>query len=686
MLPGKSQRLAQLRHFAPEKTCLNSRPAEAFMRFKTFFIIFLLTVLAMTGTGARAQANVVENQINFLYVDAQQGLDSNPGTIAQPVKTIQAAITLANANNQKGIGTKVIVNPGIYREFVSISPVSNQTGAVLTVEAATAGTAIIAGSDVLDNWSPESGNASIYSHPWTSNLTGCALPSGWPNNFAPIALQTEMVFVNDMPITQVMSYSQLQPGTFFVSAASDSIQIWPPPSTNMATAVVEVANRSETLSVSGRSNVVLRGLVFRHAATCVNQSGVDINSSSNVLVDQVQALWNNWGGLSVSYSTDVTVQKSVGSHNGGVGFQGAYDISTLYTFNESDYNNWRGAQAAFYDWAMGGTKLWSMRNATVQDHFSYNNQAQGLWFDTDNENMTINNATLAGNVQTALQIERNEGPITIENSHLCLSGGGLTLLTSEAVTVQNNTFYNNGGTNKYQGEIYLAGTAGGQVITNWQTGASVRLFTTGTVITGNTIEDAGPGQNVFGTYLSGTDWSDFANTLNAGNNKWYDPYVSNSFKIEDDKLLNLPGWQNALGTDYSSTWALPSSSPEAACTIPAPSFSDFNINLDNDSYVMTAGKAVATVRVNSFAFGPVTFNVTGLPKGVRAALSQSSLVSGVATLTLTASSKAVAQTVPITLFASGNNVVHSATFYVTVDPATLTILHRLSSLSTPIRR
>ena len=656
------------------------------MRFTRYSVFSLLAVLPMMGTRAHAQANVIENQINYLYVDAQKGLDSNTGSVSQPVKTIQAAITKANANNQKSTGTKVVVNPGIYREVVSIEPVSNQTGAVLTVEAATTGTAIVSGSDVLTSWSPEPGNASIYSHSWTSNLAGCALPSGWPTNFAPIALQTEMVFVNNIPLTQVMAYSQLQPGTFFVSAASSSIQIWPPSSTAMATAVVEAANRTETLSVYGRSNVVIRGLVFSHAATCVNSSSASISTSSNVLVDQVQAVWNNWGGLAVNASTDVTVQNSIGSHNGGVGFQGEDDINTLFSFNESDYNNWRGAQAAFYNWAMGGTKLWGMRNATVQDHFSYNNQAQGLWFDTGNENIIINNATLAGNAASALQIERNEGPITLENSILCSSGGGLTLLTSEAVTVNKNIFYNNGGTNKYQGEIYLAGTAGGQVITDWQTGASVRLFTTGTVITGNTFEDAGPGQNVFGTYLSGTDWSDFATTLNAGNNQWYDPYATNSFNIENGKLLNLPGWQNAMGTDYTSTWALPSTSPAAACTVPAPSFADFNINLDNDTYAMIGAKAVATVRVSSFAFGPVTLSVSGLPAGVSATLSQKTLVSGVATLTLIASSNALAQTVPITLFASGNHVVHSATFYVHVVPATLTILQRRVLLSTPLRR
>jgi hypothetical protein len=640
------------------------------MRFTRFFALLLFAALALAGARARSQADVTEDQTTYLYVDAQNGSDSNPGTILLPLNTIQTAINEANINNQKNIGTKVVVNPGIYREFVTISAPYKQTGATLTVEAATAGTSVISGSDVLTNWSPESGNASLYSHPWTYNLEPCAYPSGWPTNFAPIALQTEMVFVNNIPLTQVTSYATLQPGTFFVDATSHSIQIWPPPSTNMATAVVEAANRPETLSVVDRSNVVLRGLVFSHAASCINQSGANITNSSNVLVDQVQALWNNWGGLAVNSSNDVTVQNSIGSHNGGVGFEGTDDINILYSFNESDYNNWRGAQAAFYDWGMGGTKLWGMRNATVQDHFSYNNQAQGLWFDTDNEDITINNATLSGNVKPALQIERNEGPITLENSYLCFSGGGLNILTSEALTVENNTFYNNGGTNKYQAQIYLAGTKGGQVITNWQTGQSIRLFTTGTVMTGNTFEDASTGQNVFGTYLSGSDWTDFAKTLNAGSNTWYDPYATNSFKIEDAKLVNLAGWQSTMGTDYTSTWALPSTSPMAACTAPTPSFADFSVDLDNYIYTMTAAKAVATVRVNSFGFSPVALSVAGLPAGVSGSLSQTSLTSGAVTLTLTASKTAVVKTVPITLWASGNNVVHSATFYVKVVPAT----------------
>ena len=89
--------------------------------------------------------------------------------------------------------------------------------------------------------------------------------------------------------------------------------------------------------------------------------------------------------------------------------------------------------------------------------------------------------------------------------------------------------------------------------------------------------------------------------------------------------------------------------------------------MDSAAYTMSAAKAVATARVNSFGFGTVNLQVSGLPAGVTAALSQSSLVSGSVTLTFTAKSTAVKQTVPITLWAVSGSRVHNVTFYLNVS-------------------
>jgi len=612
----------------------------------------------------RAQANVIENQSNYIYVDAKAGLDSNSGVQAAPFKTISAAINKANSLNQQGIGVKVIVNGGVYREAVTIGNYKS-TSATLTVQAAVAGTAIISGSDAVTGWTQE--NSTTWKAPFSHTTGFCAIPSGWPTTFAPIIQRTEMVFVNGTPLTQVIASSEVKPGTFFFSDASQMLHIAPPAGTNMSTAVVEAASRPTTLTVVSRSNVVLRGLVFRHAANCMNTAGASVYGSSNVLVDSVQALWNNWGGLGVYTSNNYTVQNSVGSYNGGAGILGDQDKNALYSFNETDYNNWRGAQGAFYDWAMGGTKLFQMRSTTVKNHYSYNNQAEGLWFDTDNQNIAVDGATLVGNVMAGLQIERDEGPITVQNSHFCSSGQGINVFTTQKLTVKNNTFYNNSGTNKWQAEIFIAGQAGGKIINDYVTGQAYDLFTTGMVLSGNTFQNASPGQLVFGTYLSGTDWTQFATTLNASNNAWYDPATTNSFKIPNGKVVNLAGWQGAVQTDYSSVWKLAATSPAGYCSVPTPSLSDFRVTVDSNSYAMSGASAVATARVSSFGSGTVNLQIAGLPAGVTAKISQSSMVSGAATITFTAASTAKTQTVPITLWGISGSRVHQVTFYLSVS-------------------
>ena len=77
----------------------------------------------------------------------------------------------------------------------------------------------------------------------------CAVPSGWPTNFAPIALRTEMIFVNGTPLTQVTTYADLRPGTFFVQRQLPVVHIDPPTGTNMSDRGGRSGNAPQTLSV-----------------------------------------------------------------------------------------------------------------------------------------------------------------------------------------------------------------------------------------------------------------------------------------------------------------------------------------------------------------------------------------------------------------------------------------------------
>lgn len=636
------------------------------MQFRNIRFTLLLAILAVSGFRASAQASVNENESAYIYVDANYGSDSNSGSYDSPLLTIQNAVNKANADNEKWIGTKIIVRPGVYREYVYIGNYKATT-APLTIQAETAGTAIIAGSDQLWNWSWSWGN--VYIHSWTANLGTCAVPSGWPSPIAEVGRRTEMLVVNGTPLTEVMSTSQLLPGTFYVDDSNQLMYMDPPAGTNVGTATIEAATRPETLTVQSRSNVVIRDMVFRHAASCINTNGVNVDGSSNILFDTDQAIWNNWGGIGIFNTNNVTVQWSTASHNGGEGFTTTHGQNVEFYSNESDYNNWRGAQAGLYDWGMGGAKFMYMRNTTVENHVAYRNQAQGVWFDTDNQDVTIKNATLSGNVLGSVQIEANEGPIWIENSHICSSGIGVNVINSEYLTLYDNTLYNNSGTNSDEGELFIAGQAGGREVTNSLTGQVYNLYTSHMSLNSNTFEDAASGQDTFGTYLTGYDWTEFATTLSASYNDWYDPHSVSTFKLPDNDFVSLDSWKSAVDTDWTGWWAAPSTSPAAACWVPTSSFPDFAVNLNEESVSMDKGSASTTVNVNSFGYGTVYLWITGMPSGSWAWLGQTSMVSGTTTLYFGSSATVATQTVPVTLWASSGSRVHSITIYVTVTPS-----------------
>jgi Right handed beta helix region len=553
------------------------------MQSTKFITAILLASLAMAGARARCQANITESQIPAIYVDSKNGSDAalnamstmsasaalakinSVGTSVAPLQTIQSAINLATLKNQLNIGAKIIVNPGVYRESINIG--ASQTAAPLTIEAANTGTTFISGSDVMTGWRAQTGG--IYYHSWTYNFGECPIPSGWPY-ISSLGRRTEMVFLNGNSLTQVLSASALSPGKFYVDEGTNQLLIEPPVNTNMSTAVVEVATRSQILSVSGRSNVVVRGMVIEHARSCVNENAAVIAGSSGVLVDNVQAVWNNWGGLEITNSNNITVQNSVGSHNGGVGFHGYQDTNSLWSNNKTDYNNWRGAEGGLLDWGMGGFKSLLMHTATVQNHHSYGNQAQGLWFDTDNKNITINNVYLSQNRLANLQLEASEGPITVENSYLCNGLAGVELLNAAKVTFKDNTLYNNGASGQqYDAQMFVGGRNGGHVIRDWQNGAYYNIYTNDMVMTGNVFVDANSGQHLFGTYLSSGAFYDYKSTLNAGSNRWYDPHTASAFELLNGSKVDFSGWKSAVGTDYSSSWAPPSTSPAGACAIAA---------------------------------------------------------------------------------------------------------------------
>ncbi len=633
-----------------------------------------LLLCSAATIAALAQANVVENEPVILYVDQAVGHDKNPGTASAPYQTIQAALTKAIATNQTGVGAKIEINPGTYRDVIDLTSTWKQTSAPITFEAATPGTVFLSGADPYTGWSYTS-KAGVYQHSWTPIGTS-RVPSGFPSTLAPIAYRREEAFVNGAMLTQVMQSALLAPGTFYIDDNAQQIYLAPPAGTNIQTADVELTRRSNIFAINHRQNVVVRGLSFIYAMADMDASPINLNSSTNVLFDQVQANWNGWTGMGVHGTTNVTIQNSVFSHNSGQGFNGARNVNLLFLNDETDQNGWRSAQAGFYDFAMGGTKFFNEHATQVTGLKAYHNYAQGLWFDTDNRDIVIDGAQLIDSFNPNLQIELNVGPITLTNSLLCYGGVGLNLINASNLTVTHSSFISNGGTGAHQANFYMAGKQGGRHFTDWQTGAYHNVISSNLTFTNNTVLDLAASQQTFSTYMGGSDWRDFQSTLTSEHNEWYDAIKTNPF-IQYGKTYTLPTWQHMTGQDQGSSWQGPSNiTPAINCTLPTVPVYDFQIFSDapfgGASYQMSGHRVQAALQLYEYQavsgataapFSSFQLSTSGLPSGVSASFSSAtSNARGLAfTLTLTSVSGIHPETSFITVIATYNGLVRTLT-------------------------
>jgi hypothetical protein len=649
-------------------------------KFCAFLIVLLLPTLVW------CQANVNENlETASIYVNGATGSDSNPGTQSQPLQTIGAAATMASNNNYQNIGSKVIIDPGTYRESVTIGKNFRTTSLPITFEAATAGTVTVSGADVWSNWVAYSGNPSIYTQAWPYQWGECAAGNGAPTE-QDIVLRQEMIFVNGTALTEVLALASMQPGTFFPDEANATVYVWPPAGTEMSTATVEVATRPVLFTDIGQSYIVLRGLTFQYANSCRMNAAVFFeNNATNVLVDTDTFQWNNASGLSFTTPQNFTVQSSIANHNGQAGMT-SYEVKYgSWQSDTADYNNWRGAQGAFYTWDAAGFHFMLDHNGTFQNLTAVYNQTFPVHFDTDNANVSLNSAVAVGNVNGFL-LEKSEGPMTISNVNLCTNAlasyannaGGFILRASTALTFTGNSLYGNGAN-----QITPSGVLGGISVTNWETGEVYQLVTRDVTFKGNQVAGSSAEQ-LFSDGLGGSDWTTFTSTLSSANNVYWANTNTNAFTVPDPRpgtVLDLSGWKSLTGQDQNSSWS--SVAYPAACEV-SSGFPDFMLLTGNINPLTVSASGAATDSVTTVGLGglsgTINLSVAGLSSiaGAKASFLPATISgSGTSLLTITTSANTPAGTYPIMIVGNSGNITHTMTLSMVVPKTSV----RLSTTS-----
>jgi hypothetical protein len=579
---------------------------------------------------------------------------------------------LGFANNQASIGTKVIINPGTYREAITLQPLSTTTSLPMTFEAATNGTVIVSGADVWKGWQTYSKNSSIYTQAWPYQWGLCEVDSGIPPFEENIVLRREMIVVNGTPLTQVLALSAMVVSTFYVDEKGGTAYLWPPAGTNMSSATVEVSTRPELFMLVGMSNIVLRGLTFQYAGSCYRDEAVGTTTgTTNVLFDTDTFNWNNGSGLFIAQTTYVTVQNSVADHNGR---NGTADLRTKYGLYQNDtasYNNWRGAQGVYYGWGNAGAHFVEDHDDSIEGFNLLFNETFGTHWDTDNANIVASGLIASENLAAAAFVEKSQGPVSISHSYMCNGNPaigaatvGFELRNSEQVTLTSDVIANN------VENLLVEGTAGGIQVTNWETGQVYNLISQNFTATSNTFANAGGDTLVLDGYLGGTDWTTFQSSLASDYNTWWNGSQTNPYTVPvptNYYVTNFAGWQAQTAQDQHSAFQSPSSNYDAACLV-TPVGSDFWFTTGSKTGLRTVSPgSSATVKavVTPLGFsGTVNLSSDGVQNipGATASWSPTSITApGNSTFTVTAAKTTPAGNYPITLVANSGNLTRTMT-------------------------
>ncbi len=510
-------------------------------------------VLLLLLTAALVHPEVPEGGVrSILHVNGRHPMasDDNRGTVDLPLKTINKATKVAEANHTKNVGTKIVIYPGTYRETVKLDLRGDQMDAPIIFEAKEKGTVIISGADIWTDWEKQ-GSTNIYTHPWPYKWGMSTNPWERENiTLEPIVRRREMVFVDGKSLNQVLSFNALKDGNFYIAEEKGLIYLSSPANVKIHNMIIEVSTRDRLFEAHDTKNVILRELIFQYANSQIQESAVSFFDSSHIKIEDCHFIWNNWIGLGLWNSTNVLARSNIANYNGGLGITAWKMENLLFEENETSYNNWRGAQGRFYGWAVAGIKNLRIHHGIYRKHKAVDNHARGFWLDYDNENIHIEEALVCRNLLDGVFVEASQGPVTIKKSTICHNekGAGVLSTNSRLVTLEGNAVYGNGGPQiKVDGGIERR-------VPNWQTGEQMVLRMEGWTLRGNTLVGHRPGQLLVDT----PNWQHFLMSLTGEGNLWYNPYNTRVFKVGNG-ALDFSGWQAVTGKDVGSRFADPRS-------------------------------------------------------------------------------------------------------------------------------
>lgn len=250
-----------------------------------------------------------------LHVDNVRGIDSNDGSSAAPVKTIQKGIDLA----KPGDTVFLKVNPEPYSEPGINFKKGGAPGApiVLDGQGATLSGLVQYG---IEEWKPLEGASGVYGTRYD-----------FPLRFKQVSATKDyeksafsIVFFDGKPGSCAQSLEALEPGQYFLSLetadSGGTLYIKLPEGRTLSDTQILMPRRAHTALHVGKSHVTVKNLTSAWAS----QDSFSTTKSSNLIFENVRGCYNMDQGMS-HHGSQVMTRNSIFDHNGATGVRDVYD-------------------------------------------------------------------------------------------------------------------------------------------------------------------------------------------------------------------------------------------------------------------------------------------------------------------------------------------------------------------------
>ncbi|CAM3368943.1 DNRLRE domain-containing protein [Corallococcus sp. ZKHCc1 1396] len=490
---------------------------------------------------------------------ATNGNDSNAGTQAAPVATLNRAIALAPS------GGTIVVRGGTYRDWynngagnyrVNTKPLTFQAYPHeqawfdgTDVKPASAWTSDGAGHWYMDWSTPSFCNGGYYNYKYdaqpTTNQGPCSHFDMYGDPANPAAGDPQMVFIDGAYVHEVKTLAEATPGNFFYDWNNRRIYI----ATNPAGHTVEVAARPVAM-VLGTSGHKVKGLGFRRYAT--NEYSNTTNAAlyigaTNSLVESCVFTQMAAGSLSIKPQGGV-VRGSVFANNGftAIGSNGSTNAATLVTdglllegsvINAN--NTERFGTNCSRSCAQAGVKIAHMNGFTVRNNVFENNlNGAGFWCDEDcRDGVVVYN--VFRNNKIGVFYEVSDRGIIASNLIYDNTYAGIQACSSNT-KIYNNTLVNNAAIN-----IWVYDDSRNE---QDKRGSDIGPDTVNVDVSNNILS----GGNITTLKASRSD-NNFTNT---GPNTFFSGLDYNSYYRSGGSTKSLVNWVDTGGVNYTSLAAV----------------------------------------------------------------------------------------------------------------------------------